>query len=75
MGYFKTMWEDFKAYRRDEVRVAPKGVRGRVYAEKDAPTSPGHSVASKGKAELEMIVTRVNGDVERIVVPATVERT
>lgn len=53
-------WNDLKAWRRGETRVAPSGTRGRVYA--------------RGKAELEMKVTRADGSVEHIKVPATVER-
>ncbi len=30
----RQLWEDFKAHRRGEVRVAP-GMRGRVYARKE----------------------------------------
>jgi hypothetical protein len=41
-SYLKTVWEDAKAYRRGEVRVAPRGVTGRVYARKDGQdSSPG----------------------------------
>lgn len=37
MGPFallRWLWEDFKAYRRGERRIAPRGSRGRIYEKK-----------------------------------------
>ena len=31
MNFFKALWEDYKARRRGETRVAPRDSRGRVY--------------------------------------------
>jgi hypothetical protein len=35
MSFFKNVWEDLKAFRRGERRVAPHGVTGRVYAKRN----------------------------------------
>lgn len=32
--YLKTYWDDLKAWRRGETRIAPRGVTGRIYARK-----------------------------------------
>ena len=61
--------EDFKAKRRGEIRIAPRGTRGRVYAHVESPGS--HNTSKVGLAELEIKVTRANGAVETYNVPAT----
>lgn len=75
--------EWFKAWQRDEVRVAPHGSRGRVYARKadvdslvlaESPTSPGLNVPVRAKASLEMKITRADGTTEIRRVPVTVTR-
>lgn len=67
------LWEDFKAKRRGEVRVAP-GLRGRIYAKKEEIAEAGdHSAKTKGKAFLHMKITRADGSIEELTVPATVE--
>jgi hypothetical protein len=35
MSLIKNIWEDLKAFRRGERRVAPHGVTGRVYAKRN----------------------------------------
>ena len=69
MNYFKELVNDFKAWRRKEKRVAPRGTRGRVYA-KDAPTDPVFRVKKQPSFRLVMRVHRVDGSVEEIIVPA-----
>ena len=64
--------EDFKAWRRGEVRVAEKGVtRGRIYEKRDleAPVIPdkpvgGASMFANATADLEIQITRADGTVE-----------
>jgi len=76
--YLKTFVEDFKASRRGERRIAPRNVRGRVYAKKDgdATTAAEGGMQIKVKKEptatLTMRVTRADGTVETITVPAQV---
>jgi hypothetical protein len=65
---------DFHARRRGERRVAPYGSTGRVY-ERVNPSSAGdHQAAGRGKATLEMKITRANGKVERRIVLAKLTR-
>lgn len=47
----KTYWEDFKAWRRGEVRVAPRGTTGRIYARKDGLESSPSSMESKTQGD------------------------
>lgn len=71
-SYLRTFGEDYKAYRRGEVRVAPRGHTGRVYAKSSAPSSVAR-VTAQPVATLTMQITRANGQVETITVPATVK--
>lgn len=74
MNIIRRWIEDFKAYRRGEVRIS-KGDRGRVYADRIEPekASGGHSVsAGRGSASLHIKVTRADGTVEEQTVPAKV---
>ncbi len=60
MNLLKSLWQDFKAGRRGERRVAPRGVRGRIYARKDGSDgNPGRMRASaKPKASIKRRVYR-----------------
>jgi len=76
---FGRMIEAFKGWRRGEVRVAPYGTRGRVWAKKEdtlvEPSAPGDiNVTAGPTAVLDMKVTRADGSVEHIRVPATAEQ-
>lgn len=73
MNFFRALWEDFKAFRRGEKRVAPRQVRGRVYARKGGGGGSSIVIGKTPKATLTMTVTRANGDVETIKVPAKVK--
>ena len=68
----------YRARQRGEVRVAPYGTRGRVFAKKNEPQSNQgplmEPITSKATAVIHMKVTRANGDVEHITVPATVTK-
>lgn len=78
MNIIRVLWEDLKAFRRGERRIAPRSVtRGRVYARKNEDTPSGSHFATKRepKATLSMKITRADGSVERVVVPATVSVT
>ena len=44
---FRELWQDFKAWRRGERRIAPYGTRGRVYEKRDAPSSGAHVIETK----------------------------
>jgi hypothetical protein len=77
--FIRSLVEDFKAHRRGEKRIAPRGTRGRIYAPKVgsvAADNEGMSfrVSKTPTAQLTMKITRANGDVETIVVPAQVTR-
>lgn len=65
-GFFATRWADAKARRRGERRIAPPGVRGRVYAPRNGPVihAGAHNVRSEPKIEVEIQVTRADGTVE-----------
>ena len=76
---FGRMREGFNAWRRGEKRVAPYGSRGRVWVKKDdllpATSAAGEKKVKAGPtAVLEMKVTRADGTVETIRVPATAEQ-
>lgn len=76
MNILRVLWEDFKAFRRGERRIAPRSItRGRIYERKsvDQPSSgSGFAVRRTPKATLTMEITRADGTVERVVVPASV---
>lgn len=77
---FRRLIEGFKAWRRGEVRVAPQGSRGRVYARKadqlvlQENRAGGLNVPVRAKASLEMKITRADGSTEIRHVPVTVTR-
>lgn len=74
--YFACRWADAKARRRGERRVAPDGVRGRVYApRKGAAIAAGkHDVRPQPTIEVGIKVTRADGTVEDLgTVPGTIE--
>lgn len=54
--------EDLKAWKRGEKRIAPHGVRGRVFA-KRKPV--GYGAVARPKVNVEMLITRADGSVER----------
>lgn len=69
------LYEWFKAWRRKEVRIAPKGVRGRVYAKKeDVKSSGGLNVTVEPKVSCQVVVTRADGTVESFEAPAQIVR-
>ena len=75
----KELWDDIKAWWRKEERVVPHGIRGRVYADKDPERRERDRIklnidaGMKPKAHLQMKVTRADGTVETIEVPAGVQ--
>jgi len=77
LQYLRSFWEDFKAFRRGERRVAPRSChRGRIYAPRNLiPESSsggiGFNVKRAPQATLTMRITRLDGTVETHVVPAT----
>lgn len=76
MNYIRSLWEDFKAFRRGEQRVTPRGVRGRIYSRVIGDSSSPGSVNVKAgpTASLTMTVRRADGRVETITVPAKVSK-
>ena len=53
-AWLRSFWEDVKAYRRGERRVAPRGARGRIYVKKN-----GQPVAlADGLAHVKIVHTR-----------------
>lgn len=73
--FVKSLIEDFKAYRRGEKRVAPRGTRGRIYAPTEGKSEVGTTFRAKADpvATLIMKITRTDGTVERVTVPAKVK--
>ena len=78
MFTLKELKEDVKAFFRGERRVAPYGASGRVYEPRkpqEGKGSGGHALVSgRASGTLTMKITRANGDVEVVEVPATAER-
>lgn len=74
--FVRSLVEDFKAHRRGEKRIAPRGARGRIYSPKVAPTASDEGFSFRVRrmpsATLTMKVTRANGAVETVTVPAQV---
>ena len=55
--WLKTWIEDFKAYRRGEVRVAPRGTRGRIYVKRDGV----NQALAPGEASVTIVHTKADG--------------
>lgn len=64
MGYLRTFWEDVKARRRGETRVAPRGTRGRVYAKPEGGSPAGMVATSRPKAAMTARIIRKDGTIE-----------
>ena len=58
---FSETWQNFKAWRRGERRIAPAGARGRVYEQRDAPSSGAHEVETKTTYTTLAKVIRADG--------------
>ena len=58
---FSETWQNFKAWRRGERRIAPAGARGRVYEQRDAPSSGAHEVETKTTYTTLARVIRADG--------------
>ncbi len=60
MQLFRSLIEDFRAWRRGETRVAPRKLTGRVYAPKGTPKGGGGTkvMRSKGVMTLKRRVFR-----------------
>jgi len=60
MKLFRSLIEDFRAWRRGETRVAPRKLTGRVYAPKETPQKGGGAkvMRSKGMMTLNRRVYR-----------------
>ncbi len=58
-----TWWADFSAWRRGERRVAPRGVRGRIYEKRGeiAGGSAGHRVKHETTFRVTARVIRADG--------------
>ena len=73
MGFWQSLWEDFKAWRRGERRVAPREQTGRVYERNDEPSSGGaHKASARATAVCRAKITRADGTVEYVTLPAEV---
>lgn len=83
LDYFYWLRQDYKAWKRGERRIAPRGSTGRVYEKKEnvlqaqpppVASSGAMKVNGRGSATLQMKITRkATGEIEYIEVPATVE--
>ena len=70
----KELWEDLKAKRRKEKRVAPYGIRGRVYLRDGAPSGPSvYGSCATPELTLNIKITRADGTVEYMNAPATIK--
>ena len=58
---FRELWQNFKAWRRGERRIAPSGTRGRVYEQKNASSSGAHEVETKTTYTVLARVIRADG--------------
>ena len=54
MQLFRSLIEDFKAWKRGERRVAPRKLTGRVYAPKEMPKEGGGAKAMRSKGMLTL---------------------
>lgn len=79
MNPVKKLWEDLKARRRGEKRVASRKIRGRVYEK--TPPDPTQSPVGQAsmkvspQATCNIKVTRADGTVEHYEAPAQIEQT
>ena len=82
MTWLRSLWEDFKAWRRGERRVAPRGVmRGRIYEKKGRvfgrvnhlpPQAGRHNVNVKPTVAVQVTKIHADGTREEIgTVPGT----
>lgn len=59
MNLLRVLWEDFKAWRRGEYRVAPRTVTGRVYARRsESQGAPAARARSRPRARMIIRVYR-----------------
>ena len=58
---FRETWQNFKAWRRGERRIAPAGTRGRVYEQKNPSSSGAHKVETKTTYTTLARVIRADG--------------
>ncbi len=61
VGFLKSIWDDLKAFRRGETRVAPRGSRGHTHARKNEPLhrQPGSHIKSGGTGTAHIRPSRV----------------
>lgn len=60
MRMFNQIVEAFKAWRRDEVRIAGAGTSGRVYRKKNDTSDPAgrHKAPARGEVSMSKVVIR-----------------
>lgn len=68
---FKQVVEAYRAWRRNETRTAPGAVRGRIYAKNEESTGGGINIPVEPEVQLEVTITRADGSVERMSLPAS----
>ena len=67
---FRVAHEDFKAYRRGERRVAPRGHSGRIYQKKDGSIdNSGTNVEIGSSPKVDLVVTVIRKDGTTEIVP------
>ncbi len=57
----REIWQNYKAWRRGERRVAARGARGRIYEQKNPPPSAAHEVKTKTTYTTLARVIRADG--------------
>lgn len=62
--WVKKLVDKYKARKRGETRIAPYGVRGRVFDKVEAPKGPGKQALGKGKLTISAKIIRADGTEE-----------
>lgn len=62
--FFRSFWDDVKAFRRGEQRMGKRMETGRVFAKGEQPTGNGYATLADPTAEVELRITRADGTVE-----------
>lgn len=62
-NWLLSFWEDAKAYRRGQTRIAPRGARGRIYAQK---ADGSHVALAPGEASVKIVHTCAKDGTQRV---------
>lgn len=62
--FFRSFWDDVKAFRRGEQRTGGRMETGRVFTKGEQPTGNGYASFADPTAEVELRIMRTDGTVE-----------